>query len=336
MRIEMPELCVVALVGASGSGKSTFAARCFKTGEALSSDFFRELISGDANDQSVTAAAFECLYYVADKRLDAGNPVVVDATNVQKSARTAVLKLAKEQNCFAVAIVFDLPEEICQARNKARPDRSLSDRVVRGQIRDLKRSIRNLRKEGFRYVYVLRSPEEADAAEIVRVKLWNDKREEAGPFDIIGDVHGCYDELCALLAKLGYDLGEGACAAAHPQGRKAVFAGDFCDHGPKNPEVLRLIMNMREEGHALAVLGNHDAKLLKRLRGADVQLTHGLDVTAAQLEQAPETFTERVKAFLNSLVSHYMLDRGRLAVAHAGIREKYQGRSSGQVRDFCL
>ncbi|MDL2288905.1 polynucleotide kinase-phosphatase [Oscillospiraceae bacterium OttesenSCG-928-F05] len=336
MRIEIPELCVVALVGASGSGKSTFAGKYFKPTEVLSSDFFRGLISDDENDQSATSAAFESLYYIANKRLNSGRLVVIDATNVQKGARESVVKLAKGQNCFPVAIVFDFPEELCQERNRKRPDRDFGPHVVRNQTRDLKRSIRNLKKEGFRYIYVLKSPEEADEVEIVRTRLWTNRREERGPFDIIGDVHGCFDELCALLHKLGYSVCAESYTASHPEGRRVIFLGDFCDRGPKNIEVLRLAMNMCESGSALAVPGNHDVKLLKYLRGANVQLTHGLDITVMQLGKEPEEFTEKVKAFLDGLISHAVLDDGKLAVAHAGIKERFQGRSSGRVRDFCL
>lgn len=336
MRIEIPELCVVALIGASGSGKTTFAGKKFKPTEVLSSDYFRGLVSDDENDQSATAAAFDSLYYIADKRLDAGKLVVIDATNVQKGARETVVKLAREQNCFPVAIVFDFPEELCQARNRARPDRDFGPHVVRNQTRDLKRSIRRLQKEGFRKVFILKSPEEAETAEIIRVKSWSDKREETGPFDIIGDIHGCYDELCTLLSALGYSVDKSACTAKHPQRRKAAFLGDFCDRGPKNAEVLRLVMNMTETGAAIAVPGNHDMKLLKKLRGANVQLTHGLDITVSQLEKEPDAFIESVQTFLDGLISHYVLDGGRLVLAHAGLKEKYQGRSSGRVRDFCL
>ncbi|MDL2319281.1 polynucleotide kinase-phosphatase [Eubacteriales bacterium OttesenSCG-928-A19] len=336
MRIEIPELCVVAMIGASGSGKSTFARRHFKETEVLSSDYFRALVSDDETDQSATAAAFDSLFYIANKRLDAGKPVVIDATNVQKHAREQVLRLAKEQDCFAIAIVLDFPEELCQERNRTRENRSFGPHVVRSQTRDLKRSLRHLQKEGFRRVFVLHSPEEAEEVTIIREKLWNNKKDEHGPFDIIGDVHGCYDELCALLAQMGYTVDIDAHTATPPQGRRALFLGDLCDRGPKNVDVLRLVMNMAEAGQALCISGNHDAKLVRKLRTGKGQLTHGMDLTMEQLEDEPSEFVEKVTAFLDGLISHYVLDDGKLVVSHAGLKEKYQGRSSGRVRSFCL
>ncbi|MDR1576384.1 MAG: polynucleotide kinase-phosphatase, partial [Treponema sp.] len=336
MRIELPELCMVALIGVSGSGKSTFAKTHFKPTEILSSDFFRGLVSDNEMDQSATSAAFDSLYYIAQKRLEAGRLTVIDATNVQKKARGEVLRLAREQNVLAVAIVFDMPQSLCIERNKARPDRNFGSHVVQGHAQELKRSIKHLRKEGFRFVYTFITPGEAAEAEIVRTKLWNDKRDERGPFDIIGDVHGCYDELCALLEKLGYAVDRAACAALPPATRRAIFLGDLCDRGPKNPEVLRLVMNMTEAGRALCIPGNHDVKLLRCLRGAEVKLTYGLDITVSQLERECPEFIEKTIAFLDGLVSHYVLDRGRLVVSHAGLKEAWQGRSSGRVREFCL
>ncbi|MDR1970412.1 MAG: AAA family ATPase, partial [Treponema sp.] len=156
MRIELPELCLVALVGASGSGKSSFARAHFKATEILSSDYFRGLVSDDETDQSATAAAFDSLYYIANKRLDNGKLTVIDATNVQRKAREAVLRLAREQNVLAAAIVFDVPAELCIARNRERPDRNFGSQVVLGHIRELRRSIRGLQKEGFRYVHILK------------------------------------------------------------------------------------------------------------------------------------------------------------------------------------
>ena len=192
------------MIGVSGSGKSTFAKRFFKPTEVLSSDFIRALISDDENNQLVTSQAFDALYYIANKRLELGLMTVIDATHVQKEARASVLRLAKEQNCHAAAIVLDVPEKLCKERNEKRPDRNFNSRVITRQDEQLRRSLRHLQKEGFRYVYVLKNEEDIADAEIIRTRLWNNKKDETGPFDIIGDIHGCYDELCALLDKLGY------------------------------------------------------------------------------------------------------------------------------------
>jgi len=336
MRIEIPELSVVALMGVSGSGKSTFAKRFFKPTEVLSSDFFRALVSDNENNQLVSKQAFDVLYYVANKRLELGLLTVVDATNVQKEARDAILQLAKEQNCHAVAIVLDMPEKLCRERNEKRPDRSFGGHVIKRQEEQLRRSIRHLQKEGFRYVHVLGSEEEIANLEIVRTLAWNNKKDESGPFDIIGDIHGCYDELCTLLGKLGYSVDKANCTATPPDGRRAVFLGDFCDRGPNSIEVLRLVMGMVKSGSAYSVAGNHDAKLLRHLRGTSVPLTHGFGATVEQLGAQSAEFAAEVKAFLDGLLSHYVFDNGRLVVAHAGLKEKFQGRSSGRVRDFCL
>ena len=336
IKIEIPELAVVMLMGASGSGKSTFAKTYFKPTEVLSSDYFRALVSDDENNQGVTAQAFDALYYIANKRLDLGLLTVIDATNVQKDSRASVLRLAKEQNCHAVAIVLDIPEKICRERNENRPDRNFGNNVITRQTQQLRSSLKSLQKEGFRYVYILKSEAETNEAEIIRNPLWCSKKNETGPFDIIGDIHGCYGELCELLIKLGYSVDTENCAAIPPENRKAVFLGDLCDRGPKNAEVLRLVMNMVKTQTAFCVPGNHDAKLLKKLRGSDVQLTHGLDKTVAQLETQSAEFRTEVKNFLDGLISHYVFDGGRLVAAHAGLKEKYHGRASNRVRDFCL
>ena len=336
MRIEIPEIAVVALIGVSGSGKSTFAKTHFKPTEVLSSDYFRALISDDENNQQVTTQAFDTLYYVANRRLELGLLTVIDATNVQKEARAGVLKLAKDQNCHAVAIVLNIPECICRKRNESRSDRNFGSHVITRQSEQLRRSIRSLQKEGFRYVYVLKSEEEAAECEIVRTPLWNNKKNEHGPFDIIGDVHGCYYELCELLAAINYNVDAENCAAQPPEGRKAVFLGDLCDRGPENIRALRLVMNMVQLGNAYCVAGNHDVKLFKKLKGSTVQLTHGLDKTVEQLSAQSEDFVAEVTTFLDGLISHYVFDDGKLVVAHAGLIEKYQGRGSGRVRDFCL
>jgi polynucleotide kinase-phosphatase len=341
--LTIPELALVVLVGPSGSGKSTFARKHFKPTEVLSSDFCRGLVSDDENNQAATNAAFEVLHFIASKRLKAGKLTVVDATNVQIEARKPLVALAREYHVIPVAMVFNLPERLCQDRNQGRPDRNFGPHVIRQQSQQLRRSIRNLKREGFRHIFEFSTPDEIEDVFIERQPLWNNLKHEHGPFDVIGDVHGCFDELHALLGKLGYQLSEingdaGArhFEANHPEGRKVIFLGDLVDRGPKIPDVLRLTMSMVESGAALCVPGNHDIKLMRKLNGRDVRITHGLAESLEQLEREPPQLREKVAAFVDKLVSHYVLDDGRLVVAHAGLKEELQGRGSGKVRDFAL
>lgn len=334
-KITIPELSLVVLVGPSGCGKSTFARTHFKPTEVLSSDFCRALVSDDENNQAATKDAFEILHFIAAKRLAAGKLTVVDATNVQPEARKPLVALAREYHVIPVAIVLNLQDRVCQDRNRDRADRNFGPHVIRQQSQQLRRSLRNLKREGFRHIHEFSKPEEVEAVVIERQPLWNNRKQEHGPFDIIGDVHGCFDELADLLTRLGYEFTE-PFQARHPDGRKAVFLGDLVDRGPKISEVLKLVMNMTETDQALAVPGNHDTKLMRKLRGRDVQITHGLAESLHQLDQEAPEFKEHVADFIDGLVSHYVLDDGRLVVAHAGLKEELQGRGSGKVRDFAL
>ena len=333
--IKIPELSLVVLVGPSGCGKSTFARKHFKRTEVISSDYCRGLVSDDENDQTATKDAFELLHYIAAKRLVRGKLTVVDATNVQPEARKPLIALAREYHVIPVAIVLNLSTRLCEDRNRDRPDRNFGPHVIRQQAQFLRRSIKHLKREGFRQIYEFSTPEEVDAVVIEREPLSNNLKHEHGPFDIIGDIHGCYDELHALLTTLGYHMNSNF-EVHHPEGRRAIFLGDLVDRGPKIPEVLKLVMNMTESGRALAVPGNHDTKLMRKLNGRDVQITHGLAESLQQLEGEPPELKERVAAFIDALPSHYILDEGKLVVAHAGLKESLQGRGSRRVRDFAL
>ncbi|MGW1524361.1 polynucleotide kinase-phosphatase [Streptomyces sp. NPDC001588] len=329
--LPVTDLSLVVLVGATGSGKSTFARRHFKPTEIISSDFCRGLVSDDENDQSATGDAFDVLHYIAGKRLAAGRRTVVDATSVQQDSRRQLIDLAKRYDVLPIAIVLDVPEEVCAERNASRIDRAdMPRRVIQRHTRELRRSLRHLEREGFRKVHVLRGVEEVENATVVTEKRFNDLTHLTGPFDIIGDVHGCSSELEALLGKLGYVDG------AHPQGRTAVFLGDLVDRGPDSPGVLRRVMSMVASGNALCVPGNHENKYGRFLRGRNVRHTHGLAETIEQMEGESEEFKQRVREFIDGLVSHYVLDGGRLVVCHAGLPERYQGRTSGRVRSHAL
>jgi protein phosphatase len=347
--ISIPNLSLVVLIGSSGSGKSTFARKHFLSTEVLSSDYCRGLVSDDENSQAATKDAFEVLHFIASKRLAAGRLTVIDATNVQQESRQPLVALAREFHTLPVAIVFNLPEETCQDRNRVRTERNFGPHVIRQQRSQLRRSLKSLKREGYRHIFVFETPAEVDAVTIERTPLWNDRRDEHGPFDFIGDVHGCCDELEELLDQLGYvptafvpdgPLIVTGRVRSHPDGRKAVFVGDLVDRGPRILDVVRTVASMVSMGSALCVPGNHEMKLLRKLRGKDVQLTHGLANSMAEIDAIPddqrEQFVKELATFLDALVSHYVLDNGRVVVAHAGMKQSMQGRGSGRVREFAL
>lgn len=337
--LAIPQLCLVALIGATSSGKSTFARRHFAPTEVLNSDHYRGVVGDDENDQSVTGAAFDALHYIASARLKLGRLAVVDATSVKPQDRASLVRLAREHDVFPIAIVFDLDERVLVERSQTRPDRRLGAHVIRRHVQDLRRNLRGLEREGFRQVYILRSQEAVDEARVERTAMWPDRRRERGPFDIIGDVHGCYDELLALFSALGYQSDEQV-GMRHPDGRRAILLGDLVDRGPKVVETVDLIRRMVDGGQAFCVPGNHDVKLSRKLAGRQVRVSHGLAESLAQIEALPTAERERwvrdYRAFVDGLVSHLILDGGALVVAHAGMKEDYQGRASGRVRDFAL
>ncbi len=342
MNIEIPDFSLVVLIGSTGSGKSTFAAKHFLPTEVISSDYCRGLVADDENDQSINADAFELVREIAGKRLKHRRLAVIDATNVRAAERKGWVELARKWHALPVAIVLDPGIDICIARNKVRPDRPFGGQVVARMVSEIRRGLGGLQREGFRQVWKLSNTDDIEATTIARQPLWTDKRKETGPFDIIGDVHGCADELHTLLARLGYRVGwsddprSRTVTVTPPEGRKLVFVGDLVDRGPNSPDVLRIVMSMTAAGTAYAVQGNHDRKLQRWLMGRKVIIAHGLQQTIDQLAGEDRGFRETVATFLDGLRSHLWLDGGRLAVAHAGLKEEMIGRGSSAVREFAL
>ena len=334
MEIHVPEFSMVLMVGPTSSGKSTFARKHFLNTEIVASDDCRATVSDDPNNQSASTDAFDLLHFITRTRLRNRRLTVVDATNLQSKHRNTLRDIARENDCPTVAIIMATDLKTCIARSKARQDRHAEERLVRNQHKLMRQSTRQLPKERFRRVHVLETPEDAEEAIVLRAKPRLDRQDDHGPFDIIGDVHGCHQELLNLLEKLGYQDTDGV--TTHPEGRKAVFVGDLVDRGPAADRVLETVMSMTQAGTALCVSGNHENKLMRSLKGNKVQITHGLAHTLEQLDGRAPEFKEKVQEFISGLNEHYMLDHGNLAVAHAGILEQYQGRISGRVRNFCL
>jgi protein phosphatase len=164
--LNIPEGALALLIGAAGSGKSTFARKHFKSTEILSSDALRATVSDQESDQSASADAFEVLRLIARKRLRRGRLTVIDATSVLRKSRRSLLALAARENRPAVAIVLNVPVEICLARNGSRADRRVPPEVVEKQRADLASSLPGLSAEGFEHVYILENTQDIDSARI--------------------------------------------------------------------------------------------------------------------------------------------------------------------------
>lgn len=326
------------LVGPSGTGKSSFAERHFRNTEVVSSDHCRGLVCDHEDNQAATQDAFDLLHTIVEKRLKNHRLTVVDATNLLAKDRAGLLKVAKNYHAPVVAIIFNLDIDVCLERNNSRPNRQVKPSVVKEHIQSLKSSRKQIKKEGIHQFFTLNTPEDIDSIKLTRQKLSCDKRTETAPFDIIGDIHGCADELERLLEKLGYKIKQNSnrtYAITPPMNRRAIFVGDLVDRGPRTPDVLRIVKNMVDNGTAFCVKGNHENKLVRALDGKDVALTHGLDKSLDQFATETSEFRHEMRNFMDGLVSHYVLDGGKLVITHAGLCEDMQGRSSSAVRAFC-
>ncbi len=342
MRITIPDLSLVLLIGPAGSGKTAFARAHFKPTEVLSIEQARQLVADDAVDASANDDAFAALSYLAMRRLAAGRLTVIDDRHLNPHTRRMLLGLAQEHHVIPVAIAFNLPESVLHQRNQGRAGEKLAPDVIAQQHVAMRHLLATLPQEGFRHIYEFLSQEEAGTVEVVRQALWNRRPADHGPFDIIGDVHGCYDELRRLLGKLGYlvfrDSGSPLARhhIEHPLGRRLIFLGDLAGFGPRIPDTLRLVMDAVDAGVALSVPGDHDMHLVNWLEGRESRLRPGLEASTRQLGGLPDEFTQEIRGFLSSTVSHYQLAACDLVVAHAGLPEELQGRGSMRVRQFAV
>lgn len=338
MNIQVPALSLVVLVGPPGAGKTTFARKHFKATEVLSADHFRAMLSDSEDNQYVTEDAFRILAEAAKVRLRRGLLTVVDACSLGEGDRKHLLELARDSYARAVVVVLSAPARACVQRAGQRAERPLPEEVVRKlHNKFTQEALPKVLKEKWHRAYVLDSDARVAEAKVVREPLPTRARELSGPFDIVGDVHGCYEELLDLVGKLGYQVlgpADWPCAT-HPQGRKLVFLGDLVDRGPQTPEVLRLVMGSEWRGTALCVLGNHDEKCARALSGKKVTVHEGLRRSLEQLGKQGESFCAAVQDFVGKLPSHLVLDGGKLVVAHAGLPRELHGRDTDEVTQIC-
>jgi len=340
--LAVPSPSLVLMVGPAGSGKTTFCRRNFPASAVVSSDDCRAAVAGEAADQTATPAAFALAHERVEDRLRRRRLAVLDATSLTPRARAVAIDLAARHHLPAVAIVLDVPTDVCVRQDAARADRRrVGRRVIDTHATALRAALETLPREGFRAVHHLRGARQPASRRVTLEPLPCDRSGDPGPFDIVGDVHGCLEELCRLLERLGYRRRSARGPYAHPRGRRALFLGDLVDRGPSVIGTARLAMAMAAAGTALCVPGNHDADLAAILSGRKPVGPPGPG-TACSLDQitaaagAGRTFRGGFPEFVASLPSHLLLDGGRLAVAHAGLRAEYIGRDSEHVRRFAL
>lgn len=307
MQIKIPTTSLIIIMGADNVAKKTFAQKFFHETEIFSNES-THLIENDAPTDWLERAK---------QKLEKGEIVAILNQNESPLLRKAWRALATKCHAKLYGIVVQTAD---------------------GSNTDIQKFLKNHQNEGFKKIQIIDFEKDIENIEIERTKLLCDKKDVTGNFDIIGDIHGCFEELKELLAKIGYLIQQNGKEfdIFPPENRKVIFVGDLTDRGPNAPDVLRLVMKMIKSKQAYCVCGNHDAKLLRKLSGQNVKLTHGLDLTMAQMEQESADFWEETRLFLSNLISHYVFDEGKLVVAHAGLKEEMHGKMSGTIHSFCL
>ncbi len=337
IRIDIPRKGLVVLAGPAGSGKSTWAARHFAPEEIVSSDACRARAGRGESDLAASGPAFALFYDLIEARLEAGLLVVADSTALLRTTRQRLLRLARRHELPATLVIFAATLETCLKRNASRA-RQVPRAVIQRHVRQLEELLGRAGEEPFDHVHVI--PDDvllSGGPQVVRVPLAVE-RPETGPFDVIGDVHGCFLELVELLERLGYRREDDH--FAHPGGRQAVFLGDLTDRGPYSVSTILLVEAMVAAGTALYVPGNHCRKLYRYLTGRNVVLQHGIERTVRELDALParerQAVARKFCRLYEAAPPYMILDEGRLVVAHAGIKEDMIGRISPRITNFCL
>lgn len=333
--IVLPGPVLVVLCGISGSGKSSFARDNFSPTQIVSTDDCRAMLSDDASDQRISGRAFDLFHWIIAERLRLGRVTVADSTALTKRARAVLLKLARENGRPAVLLLFDTDVNDCVKRDELRVQ-PVGRPIIEAQHAKFRKALTDIQAEGWDEVITVQTGAGTKEAPHVRFGSF-DLRHERGPFDVIGDVHGCTDELLELVSLLGYKSDEDG--ISHPHGRKLIFLGDIADRGPKNAEAFSLVMNWVRSGNALYTPGNHCNKLMRYLQGRKVTQSNGLEMTVTQVEARERRepgFKSRLLDFISAAPIYLWLDGGSLVVAHGGIKAGMIGRDDRFVQTMCL
>lgn len=337
-RIEIPANALVITLGPAGCGKSTFCER-FPGHSVVSSDLCRAMITDDPTSQDANKQAFELFHLWIKSRLQHGRLAVADATNLTPRARKTLRDIAAERKVPVIVLRFATDLETCLAQNRQR-DRFVPEHVIRTHYEQYEIAREQIVEEGYSAIHTINPLREYELVINSGARVV-----EAPGFDIIGDVHGCADELVTLLTTLGYTMGpihgteEEGFSFVHPDGRKLVFVGDLTDRGPKSVITLRMAQFATEGGHHWTI-GNHDHKLMRALKGNKVKAGHGLQATLDQIEA--ECSPAEKQTFLNTLsglpyqLTLKVAGHPEVVVSHAGIPVELVGKDTSFARNHAL
>jgi len=333
--ISLPRTTLLVLCGTPGCGKSTFASRYFRETMIVSSDQCRLLVSDSETNMAASKEAFKLFRFTIERRLSLGRFTVADSTAITRQARGELLHIGRKYGFNTTLLIFNIPEDVCQARNAGR-DRRVVRSVITRMQKMLRQTLHVVHNEGFDNVHVISEEDLNNTAFEIEIRDYEVTL--PGPFDIIGDIHGCFDELTMLLDKLGYRNRSNY--YTHPAGRKAVFPGDLTDRGPRSMDSFRLVKAMVDSGNALYIPGNHCRKLSRYLEGRNVKIAHGMEKTVAEIEALTEDerefFKEEFLTLYREAPPYLILDKGKLVVSHGGIKEDMIGKVTERIRNFCF
>ena len=316
--IEIPPNALVVPVGCSASGKSTFGRKHLGEGAVVSSDECRLLVSGSRERQDMNQQVFDLFHRIIDTRLEYGLLTYADATNLEPKARQKLYEIAVRHKTPVEVLIFDTTKDRLLINNLNR-DRQVPEFVFdKHWARFHGDGGARAAMEEHPYHY-LQWPYDATVLTVPRTNVhWV---HEGQNWWIIGDVHGCYDELVELLAKI-------------PLKDRLAFVGDFVDRGPKPKEVLNLVQELIESHRAVAVGGNHDRKAYRAgVLGNNVKLTHGLAETLVKVEALDLDFIGNLPHQVHLKSPGY---EGTVTVVHGALRFMDRGLDNKAVNSMCL
>lgn len=362
--IHLPHAGIILLVGPSNTGKTTLLNQLIQENqllpsEVVSSDQFRILVSDnefiswngrpkDESDalfheyQQISNAAFDAMDYVISKRSKLNKLTFIDATHLREEEHDKYLQMGKKYHVPVIAMVLNISETELIRRDNERTFPRGRNRIKQ-QYQHFKNTLRFIKKKPYRRVYMLGE----DELQVLNInRLENPLTIDVGNgIDLIGDIHGCFDEFLEILNKLGYRENEDG-YYIHPEGRKILSLGDVLSRGPRSIATLQLFQKHVTAGHAYMIDSNHGWKIARWLNGKNVTLAHGDENVAAEFEDFESQYsseeTEKVKAQIKELLleakSHYIIQKNGVNVVvatHAGIKDHYIGKQSPRISDFC-